>query len=44
MIVLVRHECTSEEESGATQRARQSVAVKCSVHGVIEASVHPHTY
>ena len=25
MIVLVRHECRSEEESGATQRARQSV-------------------
>ena len=25
MIVLVRHECTSEEESGVTQRARQSV-------------------
>ena len=37
MIVLVRHECTSEEESGATQRARQSVHIK-------EASVHPHTY
>ena len=25
MIVLVRHECRSEEESGVTQRARQSV-------------------